>query len=50
MKIMSIREAKDEFGLMIGTVRFEPVMIKEYGRSLVVVLTAGECREKGRAM
>ncbi len=42
MKIMSAREAKNAFGLMIDTARAEPVLIEKHGRGVVVVVSVEE--------
>ncbi len=42
MKIMSAREAKNGFGLMIDTARAEPVLIEKHGRGVVVVVAVEE--------
>jgi prevent-host-death family protein len=42
MKIMSAREAKNGFGLMIDTARAEPVLIEKHGRGVVVVMSVEE--------
>ncbi|NRF10804.1 type II toxin-antitoxin system Phd/YefM family antitoxin [Agrobacterium pusense] len=42
MKIMSAREAKNGFGLMIDTARAEPVLIEKHGRGVVVVISVEE--------
>ncbi len=42
MKMMSAREAKNGFGLMIDTARAEPVLIEKHGRGVVVVLSVEE--------
>jgi prevent-host-death family protein len=42
MKIMSAREAKNAFGLMIDTARAEPVLIEKHGRGVVVVIAVEE--------
>lgn len=42
MKIMSAREAKNGFGLMIDTARAEPVLIEKHGRGVVVVVSVEE--------
>lgn len=42
MKIMSAREAKNGFGLMIDTARAAPVLIEKHGRGVVVVMSVEE--------
>lgn len=42
MKIMSAREAKNGFGLMIDTARAAPVLVEKHGRGVVVVLAVEE--------
>ena len=42
MKIMSAREAKNAFGLMIDTARAEPVRIEKHGRGVVMVISVEE--------
>ncbi len=42
MKIMSAREAKNGFGLMIDTARAEPVLIEKHGRCVVMVIAVEE--------
>jgi prevent-host-death family protein len=42
MRIMSAREAKNAFGLLIDTARAEPVMIEKHGRGVVVVMAVEE--------
>ncbi len=42
MKIMSAREAKNGFGLMIDTARAEPVLIEKHRRGVVVVVSVEE--------
>ncbi|MGC8528457.1 type II toxin-antitoxin system prevent-host-death family antitoxin [Acidiphilium sp.] len=42
MKIMSAREAKNGFGLMIDSARAEPVLIEKHGRGVVVVVSVEE--------
>ena len=42
MKIMSAREAKNGFGLMIDTARAEPVLIEKHGRGVVVIVSVEE--------
>lgn len=42
MKLMSARDAKNGFGLMIDTARTEPVLFKKHGRGVVVVLSVEE--------
>lgn len=42
MKIMSAREAKNAFGMMIDTARAEPVRIEKHGRGVVVVISVEE--------
>jgi len=39
MKIMSAREAKNGFGLLLDTARAEPVTIEKHGRPVAVVLS-----------
>jgi prevent-host-death family protein len=39
---MWAREAKNAFGLMIGTARAEPVLIEKHGRGVVVVVAVEE--------
>ncbi|MBX3691028.1 MAG: type II toxin-antitoxin system Phd/YefM family antitoxin [Caldilineales bacterium] len=42
MKIMSAREAKNGFGLMIDMARAAPVLIEKHGRGVVVVMSVEE--------
>ena len=42
MKIMSAREAKNAFGLMIDAARAEPVLIEKHGRGVVMVISVEE--------
>lgn len=42
MKTMSAREAKNGFGLMIGTTRAEPVLIEKHGHGVVMVISVEE--------
>ncbi|NHO34251.1 type II toxin-antitoxin system prevent-host-death family antitoxin [Acetobacter fallax] len=42
MKIMSAREAKNGFGLMIDTARAAPVLVQKHGRGVVVVVAVEE--------
>jgi prevent-host-death family protein len=42
MKIMSAREAKNGFGLMIDMARAAPVLIEKHGRGVVVVVSVEE--------
>lgn len=42
MKIMSAREAKNGFGLMIDNARAAPVRIEKHGRGVVVVVSVEE--------
>lgn len=42
MKIMSAKNAKNEFGLLLDTARAEPVTIEKHGRPVVVVLAVEE--------
>jgi prevent-host-death family protein len=42
MKIMSARDAKNGFGLLLDTARAEPVTIEKHGRPVVVVLAVEE--------
>jgi prevent-host-death family protein len=42
MKTMSVREAKNGFGLMIDTARAEPVLIEKHGRGVAVVVSVEE--------
>lgn len=42
MKIMSAREAKNGFGLMIDTARASPVLVEKHGRGVVVVMAVEE--------
>lgn len=42
MKIMSAREAKNGFGLMIDTARAAPVLVEKHGRGVVVVMSVEE--------
>lgn len=42
MKIMSAREAKNGFGLMIDMARAAPVPIEKHGRGVVVVMSVEE--------
>ena len=42
MKTMSTREAKNAFGLMIDTVRAEPVSVEKHGRCMVMVIAVQE--------
>lgn len=42
MKIMSAREAKNGFGLLIDTARAEPVLIEKHRRGVVVVVSVEE--------
>lgn len=42
MKIMSAREAKNGFGLLIDTARAAPVLVEKHGRGVVVVLAVEE--------
>ena len=39
---MSVHEAKNVFGLMVDTVRAEPVRIEKHGRGVVVVVSVEE--------
>jgi len=48
MKIMSAREAKNGFGLMIDTARAEPVLIEKHGRGVVVVVSVDEFERLSR--
>lgn len=42
MKIMSAREAKNAFGLMIDRALAEPVLIEKHGRGVVMVISVEE--------
>lgn len=42
MKIMSAKDAKNGFGLLLDTARAEPVTIEKHGRGVVVVLAIEE--------
>jgi len=42
MKIMSAREAKNGFSLMIDMARAAPVLIEKHGRGVVVVVSVEE--------
>ena len=42
MKIMSARDAKNGFGLLIDTARREPVTVEKHGRPVVVVMSIEE--------
>lgn len=42
MKIMSARDAKNAFGMLIDTARAEPVMVEKHGRPVVVVISIEE--------
>jgi prevent-host-death family protein len=44
MKIMSARDAKNGFGLLLDTARAEPVTIEKHGRPVAVVLSIEEFR------
>jgi len=48
MKIMSAREAKNGFGLMIDTARAEPGLIEKHGRGVVVVVSVEEFERLSR--
>lgn len=42
MKIMSAKDAKNAFGLLLDTARAEPVTVAKHGRPVVVVLSVEE--------
>lgn len=42
MKIMSAREAKNAFGLLIDSAIADPVVIERHGRPIVVVVSYDE--------
>ena len=42
MKIMSAKDAKNGFGLLLDTARAEPVTIEKHGRPVVVVVSTEE--------
>lgn len=42
MKIMSAKDAKNGFGLLIDTALVEPVTIEKHGRPVVVVVSIEE--------
>ncbi|MGQ9371723.1 type II toxin-antitoxin system Phd/YefM family antitoxin [Azospirillum sp. ST 5-10] len=42
MRTLSAREAKYNFGRLIDTAWAEPVMVEEYGRPVVLVLSVEE--------
>lgn len=42
MKVMTAKDAKNGFGLLIDTARAEPVTIEKHGRAVVVVLAVEE--------
>ncbi len=42
LKIMSAREAKNAFGLLIDRARAGPVLIEKHGRGVVVVVAVEE--------
>lgn len=42
MQHMAARDAKNSFGRLIDTARAEPVAIKKYGRTVVVVIAIEE--------
>ena len=42
MKIMSAKDAKNAFGLLLDTARAEPVTVEKHGRAVVVVLSVEE--------
>jgi prevent-host-death family protein len=42
MKIMSAKDAKNGFGLLLDTARAEPVTIEKHGRPVVVVMACEE--------
>ena len=48
MKIMSAREAKNGFGLMIDMARAAPVLIEKHGRGVVVVISVEEYERLSR--
>lgn len=48
MKIMSAREAKNGFGLMIDMARAAPVLIEKHGRGVVVVMSVEEYERLSR--
>lgn len=39
MRVMSAKEARNNFGLLIDCARAEPVQIEKHGRPVVVVLS-----------
>ena len=42
MKIMSAKDAKNGFGLLLDTARAEPVTIEKHGRAVAVVISVEE--------
>jgi len=42
MKVMSAKDAKNGFGLLLDTARAEPVTVEKHGRPVVVVLSVEE--------
>lgn len=42
MKIMSARDAKNSFGLLLDRARAEPVQVEKHGRPVVVVMSVEE--------
>jgi prevent-host-death family protein len=48
MKIMSAKDAKNAFGLLIDTARAEPVTIEKHGRAVAVVVSVEEYERLSR--
>ncbi|ESY07316.1 type II toxin-antitoxin system Phd/YefM family antitoxin [Mesorhizobium sp. RSR565B] len=49
MKIMSAKDAKNAFGLLLDTARAEPVTVEKHGRAVVVVMSVEEFDRLNRA-
>ncbi len=44
MKTVTARDAKNGFGKLLDTARFEPVTVEKHGRPVVVVISIEEFR------
>lgn len=42
MKVMSAKDAKNAFGLLLDNARAEPVTVEKHGRAVVVVMSVEE--------
>lgn len=50
MKTMSVKDAKNSFGLLLDQARAEPVQVEKHGRPVVVVLSVEEFQRLSNAL